>query len=83
MGIKSGIERKIEELTYSFWHNAKYTWTHPLLPQYYDEIQQLKQDLEMVVGIEKAAFMYAMINVNGSTELISEAAFKVYLSKEI
>lgn len=36
-----------------------------------------------VADAEKAAFMHAMINVNGSTELISEAAFKVYLSKEL
>lgn len=81
MNLKKITEEKIQDLTFSFWHSARFKFGG--LPAIYEEIQQLKQDLEMIIGIEKAAFMYAMISVNGSTELISEAAFKVYLSKEL
>lgn len=76
MGIKERIREDLPAARQGVWLAVKFGLK--TLPIHVAEVANLEQDLEMVIGIEKAAFMYAMIKVNGSTQKVAEMHWENY-----
>ena len=58
--MKDRIKKQIEELTLDFWHFASLNRTYAV-GNVYEEIEDLKAELSMIEGIERAAFIKGLL----------------------